>query len=316
MSFYKGKRILVAGGTGLIGTPLVERLVEKGAQVRIASLDPPSISHPQAEFYQLNLTSPENCLKVCEGMEFVFNLLCEKGSPKRMRKEPATVLDNMLLFNTHLIQAARKSGAKKYLYTSTYGVYFPAEILNDEVDIFNTPLSENDRFAGGVKRIGELQAQAQKLQYNWEGIHIVRPSNIYGPFDNFNPNKGAMVVPTFIKKVVDKEDPIVCWGDGSNRRDFMHARDCADAMLLVVEEGFTRPINLGYGKAYTTKELLDTILQNADYSPQVIWDASKQAGDKHRVVTTSQLESLGFKPQIPLEQGIRETMRWYQENQQ
>ncbi len=127
MSFYRDKQVLVTGGTGLIGRPLVEMLIEAGAKVRIASIDDPSRAHPKAEFMRVDLTRFEACAQVCEGMEFVFNLIGIKGSPKMTKEKPAHCLTPVLLFNTNMMEAARQAGAERYLYTSTIGVYPPAE---------------------------------------------------------------------------------------------------------------------------------------------------------------------------------------------
>ncbi len=103
---FRGKQVLVAGGTGLIGIPLVEMLVAQGARVRIASLDDPSRAHPSAEFLRLDLRSLENCIQACTGMQFVFNLLCVKGSPAVTTTRPASFFVPMILFNTNLMDAA------------------------------------------------------------------------------------------------------------------------------------------------------------------------------------------------------------------
>ncbi len=126
---YANRNVLVTGGTGLIGIPLVEMLIELGAKVRIASLDDPSRAHPEAEFKQLNLMYFDNCLEVCEGMDFVFQLAGIKGSPAMTSKKPASFFVPTITFNTNMMEAARQCKVERYLFTSTIGVYSPAEIL-------------------------------------------------------------------------------------------------------------------------------------------------------------------------------------------
>ena len=121
MSIYKGKKVLVTGGTGMVGQQLVRLLLEAGAKVRIASLDDPSRAHPQAEFKRVNLTKFEACEEVCRGMDFVFQLLGVKGSPAVSTKKPASFFVPTLLFNTNMMEAARQADVKWYLYTSTCG---------------------------------------------------------------------------------------------------------------------------------------------------------------------------------------------------
>ena len=106
--------------------------------------------------------------------------------------------------------------------------------------------SENDKFPGWAKRVGELQAEAYAIEYGWKKVSIVRPANIYGPYDNFDP-ANSMVVPSLIRRALAGEDPLTVWGDGSPIRDFIHAEDVARGMMLAVEKGVTEPINLGSG---------------------------------------------------------------------
>lgn len=167
----------MTGGTGLIGRPLVEMLIETGAKVRIASLDDPSRAHPGAEFKQVNLTRYDNCLKVCDGMDYVFHLAGIKGSPAMTSKKPASFFVPTILFSINMMEAARECNVERYLFTSSIGVYSPSEVFYED-DVWKTFPSENDRFAGWAKRMGELQADAYGIEYNWDKISIVRPANV------------------------------------------------------------------------------------------------------------------------------------------
>ena len=142
---FKGKNILVTGGTGLIGRPLVEMLLDHGATVRVASLDDPVRADPRVEFHQVNLMEMANCKKVCADMDMVFNLVGIKGSPAMTATRPASFFVPTVLCNTNMMEAARLAGVERYLYTSTVGVYSPAEVFNEE-DVWETFPSPNDRF--------------------------------------------------------------------------------------------------------------------------------------------------------------------------
>lgn len=309
---YKGKKVLVTGGTGLIGTPLVEMLIEKRAKVRVASLDDPSRAHPEAEFKQVNLILFENCMKVCEGMDFVFHLAGIKGSPVMTMKKPASFFVPTISFNTNMMEAARQCGVERYLYTSSVGVYSPAEVFYEN-NVWKTFPSENDKFAGWAKRMGELQAEAYKIEYGWDKIAIVRPANVYGPYDNFDPDN-AMVIPSLIKRALDGENPFTVWGDGSPIRDFIHAKDVARGMLLALEKGLGQPINLGSGVGVSIRKIVEIIVSNMENKPKVVWDTSKPSGDKKRLMDISRAKSIGFQPVISIKDGIKEVMDWYQEN--
>ncbi|MCX6746771.1 MAG: NAD(P)-dependent oxidoreductase [Candidatus Pacearchaeota archaeon] len=314
MSFYIDKKILVAGGTGMIGKSLVDILLKEGAQIRIASLDDSSRANPEAEFVKADLRDYENCLKVCDGRDYVFNLLCVKGNPKVTKEKPASFFDSIILFDTNLLRAAKKVDVERYLYTSTLGVYSPAEIFMED-EVWKTMPSENDWFSGWAKRMGELQAEAYKIEFNWKTIDIARPANTYGPYDNFD-SVNAMVVPSLIKRVVDGENPLMVWGDGSSIRDFVYTEDIAEGIAMILEKNPGIPVNLGSGRGYSIKELVNVILVNVKNPPEVIWDSSKPSGDKKRIMDVSRAKKMGWQPRVSLEEGIKKTIKWYDENKE
>lgn len=313
MGFYKNKNVLVTGGTGLIGQPLVEMLVAEGAKVTVVSLDDPSRAPQGVTFKQADLREFSSCLEVCKDQEVVFQLAGVKGSPAMTAKRPASFFVPTLTFSINMMEAARRCGVERYLFTSSVGVYSPAEIFYED-DVWKTFPSPNDRFAGWAKRMGELQAEAYKIEYGWDKISIVRPANVYGPFDNFDPNN-AMVIPSLIKRALDGENPLTVWGDGSPIRDFIHARDVATGMMLAVEKGINEPINLGSGSGVTIKEIAEIVAANVPNSPiEIVWDITKPKGDAKRLMDMTRANSYGFKPQISITQGIKETIEWYIKN--
>ncbi len=314
MNFYKGKKVLVTGGTGLIGRPLVEMLIDRGAKVFVVSLDDPSRAPKKCKFVRADLREFSNCMSVCKDMDIVFHLAGIKGSPKMTEKQPASFFVPTISFNTNVMEAARRQGVLRYLFTSTVGVYAPAEVFYED-DVWKTFPSVNDRFAGWAKRMGELQAQAYKIEYGWDKISIVRPANVYGPYDNFDPGT-AMVIPSLIKRALDGENPLVVWGDGSPIRDFIYSKDVALGMMLAIEKGVDIPVNLGSGTGVTIKNLAETITRLVPGGPiRIVWDKAKPKGDKKRLMDMTRAKKLlRFKPTISLEQGIKETMDWYLKN--
>lgn len=314
MSFYKGKTVLVTGGTGLIGRPLVDMLIEKGAIVTIVSLDDPSRAPKGAKFVQADLREFSNCLEICKGQEIVFQLAGVKGSPAMTAKRPASFFVPTITFSINMMEAARRAGAERYLFTSSVGVYSPAEVFHED-DVWTTFPSPNDRFAGWAKRMGELQAEAYKIEYNWDKISIVRPANVYGSYDNFDP-ANAMVIPSLIRRAMDGESPLTVWGDGSPIRDFIHAKDVAAGMILAVEKGINEPINLGSGTGVTIREIAEIVAANVPNGPiKLEWDTSKPKGDAKRLMDMSRASSYGFTPAISIEEGIKQTIAWYAANQ-
>lgn len=313
-NFYEDRKVLVTGGTGLVGRQLVQLLIEQGANITIVSLDDPKIAPKGVKFVKADLREFSNCLEVCKDKEIVFHLAGIKGSPVLTSKQPASFFVPTITFNTNMMEASRRMGVSRYLYTSTIGVYAQASVFKED-DVWKTFPSPNDRFAGWAKRMGELQAESYKIEYGWNKISIVRPANIYGPFDNFDPQTST-VIASLIKRALDGENPLIVWGDGSPIRDFIFARDVARGMMKALEKGVNVPVNLGSGKGITIKELAQTVAKLAPSGPiKIIWDRSKPKGDAKRLMDISRARKLlGFKPMISLEQGIKETMEWYMKN--
>ena len=312
---FKNKKVLVAGGTGLVGQQLIPLLLKEGAIVSIASMDS-KVLVPKGvkKFYQLNLMHLNNCIKATENKDIVFNLLGVTGTPKTNLERPASFMMSNLYCAVNMLMASQISKVKRYLYTSTYGVYSPAPIMKEDM-VWKTFPSEHDKYAGWAKRIGELQVEAFQKEYNFESLHVVRPANIYGPYGNFDPTN-SMVVSSLIKRVVDNEDPLIVWGDGTAVRDFVYSKDVAKSMIQVMKKNIQIPINIGSGKGVSIKKLVRTIL-NSKYlikKPRVIFDKSKPSGDHKRVLDIKRANKYGIKCQTKLSIGISETINWYLKN--
>lgn len=306
---FENKNVLVTGGCGMIGRELVSLLHGRGAKVRVADIKDP-VDMSNIEFVRADLRDFSDCKKIVKGMDYVFNLVGIKCSPKVCLERPADIMGPMMQFNTNMLEAAMNEGVEWYLYTSTVGVYQPAEVLCED-DVWQTQPSRNDWFGGWAKRMGELQCQAYEKQYGAGKCSIVRPANVYGPYDNFDPDS-SMVVPSLIRKAFSG-DKMEVWGDGSAVRDFIHARDVAEGMLFVVENKITQPVNLGSGDEVTIKQVADAVAKIAGV--EVMWDTTKPTGDARRVFDMTRAHLLGFFPKISIEDGIKETVEWYVKNQ-
>lgn len=309
---FDGKKVLITGGTGMIGKSLFKLLSKYDVQVTIVDINAPYNSTYDPDRLRVikgDLREFEFCRHICEGQDYVFHLAGVKGSPRKTAEEPANFMVPMLQFNTNMMEAARLADVDWYLYTSSVGVYSPAEVFYEE-DVWKTFPSPNDRFAGWAKRMGELQAEAYSIQYDWNKCSIVRPANVYGPFDKFD-GENAMVIPSLIRKALT-EDVLTVWGNGAPVRDFIFTDDVARGMLFAVENKINEPVNLGSGTGVSIREVAETVADLC--GKEIVWDTSKPTGDNKRLMSMERIGKYGFELETSLRDGIETTIKWYKEN--
>ena len=306
---FKNKNCLVTGGTGLIGREVVNILCSSGANVRVVSLDK-IIVNAKAEHINADLTDINVCKEILNGIEYVFHIAGIKGSIEVTKSKPASFFVPLLMFNTNVLECARLAGVKKLVYTSSIGAYSSAEIFYENENNSGQPM---DEFPGWAKRIAEMQIRAYMQQYGLKWS-IVRPCNVYGPGDNFDPDN-AMVIPSLMMRIHRGEDPLLVWGDGSAIRDFAFNRDVAEGIILALYHGTNGEfVNLGSGEGVSIKELVETLGQFIDFNYE--FDTSKSSGFPKRVMDISRAkEWIDYKPSIPLLDGLRETWEWFKNNQ-
>ena len=316
---YTNKKVLVAGGTGTIGIPLVLKLQTLGAKVSVASIDSPAYANglfgDNINFIQTDLTLYENCLAATAGQDYVFNLVGIKGSTGIGEAKVASYLVPMLWFQTNLMEAAFRNSVKRYLFVSSICGYPQSTIPKEEDTFWDGIPKQNDRIPGIAKRVGEIQGEAYLHEHGWDGVRIVRPSNVYGPYDDFIPAT-AQVIPSLIRRVAEGENPLRVWGDGLATRDFIYSDDVAHWMLVAMEKAPPCvPINLGSGTGVSIREIVGIIQSCFPNSSKVEWDSEKPTGDPVRVLSIKRAqETLGYHVITDVKKGIADTVKWYSEN--
>lgn len=307
---FSGRNVLVTGGTGLIGREIVHLLCDAGAHVRIVSLDRVDVD-PRASHVYGDLTDFALCRELTSGMDFVFHVAGIKGSIEVTKSKPASFFVPLLMFNTNVLEACRLNKVKKAVYTSSIGAYSSAEVFRETENLDGPPM---DMFPGWAKRMAEMQIRAYQIQYGMENFAVVRPCNVYGPGDNFDPSN-AMVIPTLMSRIFNKENPVIVWGDGSAMRDFAYSRDVAEGTILALHHGTKGGfVNLGSGTGCTIRELVETLHSFLDFN--YVLDASKPSGFPRRIMDISLARRLiDFNPSTSLKDGLKATWDWFVKNQ-
>lgn len=326
---FDNKVVLVTGANGLVGHPTIKKCLEENTK-KIYAVDLKfsdelkklaEESNGRLELIEKDLIYFHNCEQLFQlnNINIVLHIAGVKGSPLRSSTMPADYLFPMLMFNTNMIKSAFEAKVDWFVYLSSVGVYKPADVMNEE-DTWNreetwasTP-SKNDWHPGWSKRMGELTLDALKVQYGWDNWTVIRPSNIYGTHDNFAPD--ATVISTNIWKLFNQDsDEMVCWGDGSPRRDFVFGDDVAQASIDVVKKEVKDIINFGCGEAVTIKETIETIIEEykkiTGKIKTIVWDTTKMNGDAIRCLGSKKQIKYDILPQTSLQEGINKTILHY-----
>jgi GDP-L-fucose synthase len=308
---FRSRRVIVTGGTGMIGRQIVTLLCDAGARVRSVSLDRIEVDH-RAEHVYGDLADFGFCKEATRDADFVVHAAGIKGSVEVTKSRPASFFVPLLMMNTNLLEACRVNGTARVVYTSSIGAYASAEVFREADDSPDDP--PMDHFPGWAKRMAEMQIQAYRIQYGAENFAVVRLCNVYGPGDNFNP-ESAMVVPALMARIRAGEKPLRIWGDGSAIRDIAYSRDVAEGVLLALHHGTGETfLNLGSGAGVSIRELVEALEKVIGFD--YVFDSSKPAGFPRRVMDIAQArEHLGYDPSTPLEQGLRATWEWFLENE-
>ncbi len=311
--FYHGKKVLVTGGAGFVGTHIVQELLNVGAEVRVTIHNRPLIIQDERiESVYADLNRLDDSMKATEGIDYVFHAAGAVGAAGVTKIDTMAAITQNLVQNAYMLQAAWASGVRRFLIYSSSTGYPSANYAIKEEEMWSGPTHPVYFGYGWMRRYLERLAEFVVSQSSMR-IAIVRPSAVYGRYENFDPAT-SHVIPGLIRRAVDKDNPYVVWGTGDEVRDFLHITDFARGSLLMLEkyaEGDA--VNIGYGEVVTIKDIVQMVLKAAGHdSVQVVFDSTKPTTIRFRMVDISKAERLlGFKPLIDLEDGIRDTVEWY-----
>lgn len=317
-SFFKGQKVLVTGGAGFIGTNLILRLKGTGAKVTATyHIKKPQIQDTSIKFVKADLTKAENCNKAASGQDFIFMCAANTSGAAVIEKTPLVHVTPNVVMNTLMMEAAYKVGVKKFLFISSNTVYPP----------FVHPVKENEAWLGEpfskyfpvawMKRFGEKLSEiyTDKVK-NPMTVVVVRPANMYGPYDDFDWET-SHVIPSLIRKVVERHNPIEVWGDGKDIKDLIYVADFVDGALLAVAkiDKFI-PINIGGGIGISVKKIVEKIMSIDNFKEgRIKYNKAMPTMIKKRILdTTLASKLLNFKPRVGIDEGLLNTIAWYRNN--
>ncbi len=304
---WKGRRVVVTGGAGFMGSRVVERLRSAGADVFV----------PRSRDYNLVDGTAVKRLYKDARPEVVIHAAAVVGGIGANRANPGRFFYENLMMGAQCIEEARLAGVKKFVAIGTICAYpkFTPVPFKEE-DLWTGYPEETNAPYGLAKKMLLVQSQAYRQQYGLNSIFLL-PVNLYGPGDNFDP-ASSHVIPALIRKVVEAKhggkDEIEVWGTGRATREFLYVDDCAEAIVLAAERyDGAEPVNIGAGFEISIKDLAELIVKLAGFKGRLRWDATKPDGQPRRCLdTTRATREFGFKARTSFEEGLRKTLESYE----
>lgn len=315
---FNNANVLVAGASGLVGSNLIPRLIQAGANIRaLYHKCLPLNIDPQVEYIQGDLTNRAFCDQVVKDMKYIFIFSANTSGAAIMHNSPLTHVTPNLLINSQLLEAAYLAGAERCLFLSSTAAYpFGGSTAITEEMMFDGDPYDKYYCVGWMKRYIEILCRmySEKLSRRMLCV-VLRPANIFGPYDKFNPQT-SHVMAALIKKTAERQNPLEVWGDGNDVKDFIYIEDMIDAIMLSIEKiDHFEPLNIGSGKTYSIRDILKIMWEVDNFYPEVVFNSSKPSMIPIRVCSVEKSKSLlGFSSKIDIRSGIEKTLKWYREN--
>lgn len=301
----RGKRVVVVGHRGMVGSALVRRLKHVECEVLGFGRELADLRRQKDVEDWFGATRPD----------VVFLAAAKVGGIFANSSYPADFLYDNLMIEANVIEAARKSEVEKLVFLGSSCIYpkFAAQPIVEE-SLLSGPLEPTNEWYAVAKIAGIKLCQAYRQQYGCDFVSA-QPTNLYGPGDNYDL-AGSHVVPALIRKAHEarlaQQDQLVVWGSGTPLREFLHVDDLADALVFLAERySAPEPINVGSGQEVSIAILANLVAKTVGFDGSVVFDRSKPDGTPRKLLDCSRLQALGWEPSIGLEQGLKDAYNSY-----
>lgn len=302
----KNDKIYIAGHKGLVGSAIL-RLLQKEKYTNL-------VYKTHKELDLTDQTSVSNFFKQ-EKPDYVFLAAAKVGGIHANNTYPADFIVDNIQIQTNIIKSSFENNVKKLLFMGSVCIYPKyADVPVKESSLLTGMLEPTNDAYAIAKIAGIKMCQAYRKQYGVDYISTM-PCNLYGVNDNFHPTN-SHVLPALIRRFheakVNNLQEVMCWGDGSARREFLYADDVANASLFLMNHySSDEIINIGCGEDYTIKEVVELIKDVVGYSGTIVWDITKPNGTPKRLLDSNKLFNMGWRPKVKLENGLKKAYEWY-----
>ena len=304
--FWRGRRVLVTGGSGFLGSHLVERLRALGGDPVV----------PRRAEVDLTRQADVERLFAESAPQVVMHLAAEVGGIGANRASPGRFFYANAIMGVMMIEEARRAGVGKFVQVGTVCAYPKyTRVPFREEDLWTGYPEDTNAPYGIAKKALLVQLQAYREQYGMNGIYLL-PTNLYGPRDNFDPAT-SHVIPALIRRMAEARragaEELAVWGTGHASREFLYVDDAARALLLAAEHyDGAEPVNVGIGSEIRIRELAGLIAQLVGYEGRLVFDPGKPDGQPRRSLDVHRaLERFGFRARTGIRDGLRRTVDWY-----
>ena len=310
-------RVLVTGGSGFIGTNYLKFVNKKDYKLKATYYENNNFYKVEnVEYVKSNLENLSECKEVCKNIDIVIMCAANSSGAAIMERTPLVHLTPNIRMNLNMLEAAYEAGIKKFIFISSNTVYPHVDYAVKENDT-NYKFFEKYHVVGWMKKFTEevCEIYSNKIKNKMTTI-VIRPGNLYGPYDKFDEEK-SKVIASLIRKIVEKQDPIIVWGDGNDLKDFLYIEDFVRALDKIVQNiNDYQVLNIASGKGITIKEILKKIItiESAEYL-NIKFDSTKPTMIPKRLIDISKSkEIINFEPSINMQDGLRKTIDWYKKN--